>query len=240
MGTNNLNSEVPLALAVARAMDLGRWNAWSPRERGYVWIWCVGFLLGRPRTRQTLMPIRPGVCPFIRTSHPRPRIAASTLDAHLSPISRASFVNVSSDAQCSTSSRFVSVVEGVRHGGSFASRLICCARVRPTKFHRVQESRARRTVSVERVPSFLVSCVAYLVAHSLLPVANTSNHPGYRLVFNTLGPRENFFPRIPGVFAGCFHMFHRKHADFELHGWDVITYVRANFPVYMLGSGLTL
>nr|BAL05166.1 cytochrome P450 [Phanerodontia chrysosporium] len=54
-----------------------------------------------------------------------------------------------------------------------------------------------------------------------------SNHPGYRTLLNTLGPIENFFPRIPGVAPGAFHMWKRKHRDFEEHGWDVITYVTA-------------
>ena len=53
-----------------------------------------------------------------------------------------------------------------------------------------------------------------------------SGHPGYRMLFNTLGPIENFFPRIPYIFAGDFHMWRRKHLDFDLYGWDVITYVR--------------
>ncbi len=51
-----------------------------------------------------------------------------------------------------------------------------------------------------------------------------SNHPGYRLLLNTLGPIENFFPRVPGITPGGFHMWRRKHKDFESHGWDVITY----------------
>ncbi|GJE85498.1 cytochrome P450 [Phanerochaete sordida] len=54
-----------------------------------------------------------------------------------------------------------------------------------------------------------------------------SNHPGYRTLLNTLGPIENFFPRIPYVTPGAFHMWTRKHRDFEEHGWDVITYVAA-------------
>ena len=51
------------------------------------------------------------------------------------------------------------------------------------------------------------------------------NHPGYRTLLNTLGPIENFFPRLCGVTPGSFHMWQRKHKDFERHGWDVITYV---------------
>lgn len=53
------------------------------------------------------------------------------------------------------------------------------------------------------------------------------NHPGYRALLNTLGPIENFFPRMRGITPGSFHMWHRKHKDFQLHGWDVISYVRA-------------
>ena len=62
------------------------------------------------------------------------------------------------------------------------------------------------------------------------------NHPGYRTLLNTLGPIENFFPRIPGVTPGAFHMWHRKHKDFELHGWDVITYVRLPPPPLLAGQ----
>ncbi|KIP01299.1 hypothetical protein PHLGIDRAFT_507626 [Phlebiopsis gigantea 11061_1 CR5-6] len=67
-------------------------------------------------------------------------------------------------------------------------------------------------------------------------VHSVQNHPGYRTLLNTLGPVENFFPRIPGLTPGSFHMWQRKHKDFEQHGWDMITYVpcfgsRTNFYV---------
>ncbi|KAI0703435.1 cytochrome P450 [Cytidiella melzeri] len=58
-------------------------------------------------------------------------------------------------------------------------------------------------------------------------VKAVDNHPGLRTLLNTLGPIENFFPRIWGVTPGSYHMFKRKHLDFEVFGWDVITYVTA-------------
>jgi hypothetical protein len=61
-----------------------------------------------------------------------------------------------------------------------------------------------------------------LVAH---PYPSTSNHPGLRTVLNTLGPIENFFPRLWGITPGSYHMFTRKHLDFEIYGWDLISYV---------------
>lgn len=60
---------------------------------------------------------------------------------------------------------------------------------------------------------------------SLNSIVDGSDHPGLRTLLNTLGPMENFFPRIWGVTPGTYHMFLRKHRDFDLYGWDVITYV---------------
>ena len=65
-------------------------------------------------------------------------------------------------------------------------------------------------------------CQPVVCAH-----ARDRDHPGYRTLLNTLGPIENFFPRVPGVTPGAFHMWHRKHADFARGGWDVLTYVAA-------------
>ncbi|KAI0090485.1 cytochrome P450 [Irpex rosettiformis] len=58
-------------------------------------------------------------------------------------------------------------------------------------------------------------------------VKAVNDHPGLRTLLNTLGPIENFFPRLWGVTPGSYHMFTRKHRDFEIYGWDVITYVAA-------------
>ena len=69
---------------------------------------------------------------------------------------------------------------------------------------------------------------------SLHDASNGSDHPGLRTLLNTLGPLENFFPRISGVTPGSYHMFSRKHLDFEIYGWDVITYVRKQATDYML------
>ena len=82
-------------------------------------------------------------------------------------------------------------------------------------------TRFRRAVhAVQYAPSLA------LLAHSRTLTATRRNHPGYRTLLNTLGPIENFFPRIWGITPGSYHMFTRKHLDFEIYGWDVITYVR--------------
>ncbi|KAJ3520439.1 hypothetical protein NM688_g9161 [Phlebia brevispora] len=82
----------------------------------------------------------------------------------------------------------------------------------------------------------LVIVVSLLLAFALRrfieykkALRSVNNHPGYRLLLNTLGPAENFFPRIPGVTAGNFHMWARKHKDFELYGCDIITYASICF-----------
>ncbi|KAI0346715.1 cytochrome P450 [Trametopsis cervina] len=69
--------------------------------------------------------------------------------------------------------------------------------------------------------------VVHKIAEFRRAVHAVNDHPGLRTLLNTLGPMENFFPRIWGVTPGTYHMFLRKHRDFDLYGWDVITYVSA-------------